>query len=435
MPVVRLPANVPPPITMSEAGYPIGIAAADGAPAWARPRGAMPALDHRHHDYARHHHHHHDHANSARSGPEYLIPMGTPVPNPYGPGVVFIPPPNARIIPCMPIQGARSINDDELDTIRLENNRNHAAAPLLSPGGHPHPHRGQHQHQNDLHREFARMKLQIEQSERFRMEEFERTQALWDARQREHERRMWAMAMGYDEESKDSDHETSVCHTAPEEDEKIISIHVRRPCKNCKQLVTIETQTVHHRFQSNGLTKGVGINVDSPSEQLEADILCVRCKAEDEEQEKKTELMRKVVREVVDETSRLFYPLNSTNIVFPLMEFEFIEKVQKNKNSEQDSQVASHSSDSYEFVTTKTAVNSHLKSPHPRLVLKNNRYVSYHKGRIQYLDHYEDPDFNDSVRLLILMSICCTFSYTYISLKLLDEVELQVTSDSLSSQV
>ncbi|EPS37261.1 hypothetical protein H072_9030 [Dactylellina haptotyla CBS 200.50] len=304
LPIVHLPAHVPPPITISESGYPIGIAGANGSPAWARPPGVIEASDHPHHNHARHYRHQ---TPSAIPGPRYLIPMGTPVPNPYGPGVVFIPPPNARVIPCMPVSEVpfvdfRDDDDyyDELGTIRFENNNHCAASFPLGSGNHG------NQYEEDIYREFARMRLQAEQTERFRMEEFERTQGLWDAHHRESERQRQTVGTVYGRNSEYASEAGSGHRQTPRDNEKIIQIHIRHPCRKCQEAVIVETQTVHHRFPSQDLNKRVGINVDSPAvRKSDRDVICERCQTEEEEENRQTELMRKVLREVIDENQHI----------------------------------------------------------------------------------------------------------------------------------
>ncbi|KAK6339915.1 hypothetical protein TWF718_009303 [Orbilia javanica] len=289
-PVVHLPGNVPPPIVMSDTGYPMGIAGPDGSPAWARPK--TPTNEHghehgRHKNAHRSHHHNHPHAGF-QTGPEYLVPMGTPVPNPYGPGVLFLPPKDPRIIPCRPAQDpGRYLNYNDFDAI--QDDRYH--------------HQGRHAAFEDLNTEYARMKMRAEQSERARLEEIERNQALWNARQKECEKKTWFKAMGVNREESEIDASNSAHQAAVYDDERVININVRQPCDNCQEPVTVET--VHQRFSAHDGDRGIGINLDSPAPKPNKEFLCDKCKIAQAEEEKNTNLLRKLVQQVFTEADTI----------------------------------------------------------------------------------------------------------------------------------
>ncbi|KAF3914631.1 hypothetical protein AA313_de0202138 [Arthrobotrys entomopaga] len=295
LPVVHLPADVPPPITMSERGYPIGIPGADGSPAWAKPPSTIcvdnPA--HAHHDRS----HRHDHTLDANAGPRYLIPMGTHIPNPHGPGFIYLPPKDPRVIPCWPVDSIPPSSDDGLTATQLDHNgRNYATQIPLGSGGYG------NRAEEDLYREFVRMRLQSEQNERLRREEFERSQGLWDSRRRhEYEQRMWAMNMGYYEGSEYSEEESSPYNATSKDDPGSINVHIRRPCKNCQDPVIVETQNVNHEVTYD-FNKGYAINLDSPMKNLDREVICDNCSKKEEEQVIRKELMREVVQEVFNVT-------------------------------------------------------------------------------------------------------------------------------------
>ncbi|EWC44874.1 hypothetical protein DRE_00933 [Drechslerella stenobrocha 248] len=279
VPIVLLPA-------MSENGYAIGIADPDGSPAWAKPAAAVETADcHRCHCHGGHRRR----ATRTSHGPEYLIPMGAPVPGQYPPGVILIPPVGPRMIPCAPIPGPNLVGRD----IPGEYMRHH---------NHPFMHYGGNE-AGELAQEFSQMRLQEEQAERFRFEEWEREQALSSARQQapvdaraEYNRKRWARAMGVRQESDTDESESS----ASEEAARTININIRQPCKICKEFITVETQTVQHRFVSDGSNDGAGINIDGPNT-INTDLMCDRCKAGIKEEAERADFLRRLVREVVDE--------------------------------------------------------------------------------------------------------------------------------------
>ncbi|KAK6499101.1 hypothetical protein TWF481_011671 [Arthrobotrys musiformis] len=303
-PVVHLPENVPPPIVLSESGYPMGIAGPDGSPAWAKPKAPTrpPRYERgyeRNHHKNVHHSHNHHHPAGLQAGPEFLVPMGTPVRNPYGPGVVFLPPSDPRIIPCRQGRDSGHIVDyDDMDTIpgdRLRHQRSRAAFD-------PHATRN-YRPDEDTNTEYACMKLRAEQNERARIEEIERNQALRNARQKEHEKKAWLAAMGKTEEETEVGTGNYIRHTAPYDDERVININVRKPCEKCQELVTVET--VHQRFSAHDSTQRIGINLDSPAPKLHEEVLCEKCKIAKAEEQKNTDLLRKLVRQVFNEADNL----------------------------------------------------------------------------------------------------------------------------------
>ncbi|KAK6513637.1 hypothetical protein TWF506_008075 [Arthrobotrys conoides] len=288
-PVVHLPENVPPPIMISETGYPMGVAGPDGSPAWAKPK--TPKHDHGH-EHNRHKNvhrsHHHNHAPAGfQSGPEYLVPMGTPVPNPYGPGFVFLPPKDPRIIPCKPVQNPGHIDYDDLDTI--EGDRLH--------------HQGRRPVFEDPNNEYADIKMRAEQNERARIEEIERDQALRNARKKEYQKNVWFKAMGVKQEPPEFDASSSTHHTAAYDDERVININVRQPCDKCHELVIVET--VHQRFSPHDTPHGIGINLDSPAQKRAKELICEKCQSAEAEEKKNADLLRKLVRQVVTEADTI----------------------------------------------------------------------------------------------------------------------------------
>ncbi|RVD88900.1 uncharacterized protein DFL_003064 [Arthrobotrys flagrans] len=289
-PVVHLPENVPPPILLSETGYPMGIAGPDGSPAWAKPTASHRPPKHEHgHEHGRHKNvhrpNHHNHPPAGfQPGPEYLIPMGTPVPNPYSPVFIFLP----RIIPCRPVGNPVHIVDyDDLDTIQ----------------GDKLSHQGSRTVFEDLNSEYARMKLRAEQDERARIEEIERNQALRNAHQKEYEKKAWLNAMGVKEAQRYVDASSSAHHAAAYDEERVLNIHVRQPCDKCQEPVTIET--VHQRFSSHDSTQGIRINLDSPAQKPNEEFLCEECKIAKAEEKKNSDLVRKLVRQVVTEANTI----------------------------------------------------------------------------------------------------------------------------------
>ncbi|KAK6523407.1 hypothetical protein TWF281_001388 [Arthrobotrys megalospora] len=356
MPIVHLPANIPPPIALSESGYPIGIAGPDGSPAWARPQAPSikpPKNEHGHEhrchkNIHRPHSHHHHHPATIQTGPEYLVPLGTPVPNPYGPGFIFLPPKDPRIIPCKPFQGLHHmVSYDDLNTVQGDNPRHRGNRLTVDPHipGH-------YQVDEEINHEYTRMKLQAEQSERARFEEIERNQALWNARQKEYEKKIWLTAMGKKDEEPENDAGSFTRHTAASDEERVINVNVRHPCKTCKELVTIDTQVVHHRFSTHDGSQGIGINVNSPAPKLNAEILCEKCKVAEAEEEKSTDLLRKLVQQVFAEA----------------------DTIKKSKRDEELSTVPSSRS--------RGVVMSDYLRPHdPRVALKHHKSFSSHHGK------------------------------------------------------
>ncbi|KAK6352147.1 hypothetical protein TWF730_008979 [Orbilia blumenaviensis] len=310
MPVVHLPANVPPPIALSGTGYPIGIAGPDGSPAWAKPTVPIKPLKHEHgrgHEHRSHRntcHSNNRHCSAVfQDGPEYLIPLGTPIRNPHGPGIAFIPPEDPRIIPCRPVrdQGQnidyKGFGTDQGDRLchhnpkKIHIPRDPQAAECCPVD-------------QEFKDEYARMKLRAEQSERARIEEIERNQALWNARQNEYEERIRHAAMANDKYEHEVGANGSVHPLPVSSKEKVININVRHPCKKCQELVTIGTQVLHHRFSSNP-NKGIGINIDSPHPKPDTEVLCEKCKAAEMEEAKNADLLRKVVRQVFTEAASI----------------------------------------------------------------------------------------------------------------------------------
>ncbi|KAF3166410.1 hypothetical protein TWF225_009893 [Orbilia oligospora] len=292
-PVVHLPENVPPPIVISETGYPMGIAGPDGSPAWAKPKASTRPFKHEHgHEHNRHknfhrsHHHNYPHAGF-QGGPEYLVPMGTPISNPYGPGIVFLPPKDPRIIPCRPAENLGHFDYDDLDTI--EGDRLH--------------HQGRHPVFEDPNSEYARIKLRAEQNERARIEEIERDQALRNARKKEYQKNVWLNAMRAKQDQPDFDASISTHHIAAYDDERVININVRQPCDKCQELVTIET--VHRRLSPHDASQGIGINLDSPAPKRVKEFLCEKCEVSEAEEKKNAGLLRKLVRQVVAEADTI----------------------------------------------------------------------------------------------------------------------------------
>ncbi|KAJ6258722.1 hypothetical protein Dda_6773 [Drechslerella dactyloides] len=302
VPIVHLPAHMPPPIAMAETGYAVGIADPNGLPAWAKPISVSEGHSRRH---CSHHHHHHHATIAPNAGPEYLVPMATAVPNPNGPGLILLQPADPRMVPCMSVPGAYATDSDELDTIRGENYRNRNQPLLIGSGEYS------DFEADELGRDFARVRLQAEASERFRFEELERERALHgehaqaEEAKRQRDWETWALAMGIiQDRERVGGGPGFPHHEAYEDSERVININIRQPCKMCREPVIMETQTVHHRFPNNDASKGIGINVDGPGKSAEDDVLCRRCKDDLNEKKEKKELLRKVVREVIDEKSK-----------------------------------------------------------------------------------------------------------------------------------
>ncbi|KAF3311913.1 hypothetical protein TWF173_007999 [Orbilia oligospora] len=275
----------------------MGIAGPDGSPAWAKPKASTRPFKHEHgHEHNSHknfhcsHHHNYPHAGF-QGGPEYLVPMGTPIPNPYGPGIVFLPPKDPRIIPCRPAENLGHFDYDDLDTI--EGDRLH--------------HQGRHPVFEDPNGEYAPIKLRAEQNERARIEEIERDQALRNARKKEYQKNVWLKAMGAKQDQPDSDATISTHHTA-EYDERVININVRQPCDKCQELVTVET--VHRRLSLHEASQGIGIDLDSPAPKRVKEFLCEKCEVSEAEEKKNADLLRKLVRQVVAEAGNSTSSLN-----------------------------------------------------------------------------------------------------------------------------
>ncbi|KAK6538344.1 hypothetical protein TWF694_011223 [Orbilia ellipsospora] len=282
---------------MSERGYPIGIPGADGSPAWAKPPSTVCVDDpnpvQNHHDRS----HCHDRPLEANASPRYLIPMGTHIPNPNGPGFIYLPPKDPRAIPCWPVKGIPPSRDDGMTATHLDHDaRSYATQLPLALGGYG------NRSEEELYREFARMRLQSEQNERFKMEEFERSQGLWDSRRRqEYERQVWAMNMGYRECSENSSEMPFPYTPTSTEDPGSINVHIRRPCKKCQDPVIVETQNVNHELTYD-FNKGYAINLDGPMKNLNREVICNKCSKKEEEQAIRKELMREVVQEVFNAT-------------------------------------------------------------------------------------------------------------------------------------
>ncbi|KAF3904581.1 hypothetical protein ABW21_db0203256 [Orbilia brochopaga] len=327
---------------MAESGYAVGIADTNGRPAWGKPESVGERHGRRR--CPKQHHHHHSKRPQIQA-PEYLVPIG-PDGNPCGPAVMLLQP--------VPVYDAYANDSDDLDTIRLENHRHRNEQLQIDHGDFD------EMKAAELDREHVRKRYEAEASERFRIEELERQQAMngdrtqADGGKRNREWKTWTQAMGVIQDCEDSDEPRS---ETVQESERVINIHIRQPCKICKEPVIMETQTVHHRFPIDDMSKGVGINVDGPGQMAGADIICGRCEDEINEKKEKKELLRKVVREVIDEKSRV-----------------------KKEKKDNGGEIVLHSSSSGEFIQTETEKNLALQTHDRETPQKHNKELALRLG-------------------------------------------------------